>query len=220
MSVEPIVVILLTFERTDYALRTIAAARRLLRYPDLRWYVADDGSPQEHIDQVLQALDGAELVGWHTLPGGTYGANANQAWEAAHAISTLSFWLEDDWELSRELDLRPYADLLMDDERFGMIRLGYLNLGMAGLTLGHAGRLYWWLNRESPEAYVFTGHPSLRHRRFREAYGPYTEGRRPGETELDYCWSFRTKPGPGILWPAALGEYGDFGHIGERQSYT
>ena len=41
---EPIVIVLQTWERTDCALRTIAAARQYLRYPDVRWYVADDGS--------------------------------------------------------------------------------------------------------------------------------------------------------------------------------
>lgn len=218
-SVEPIVLILLTYERTDYALRTIAAARRHLRYPDLRWYVADDGSRPEHVEAVLQAVAGVDLAGWHTLPGGTYGKNANVAWAAAAAAAKLTFWLEDDWELAGEFDLRPFADLLMEDDRFGMVRLGYLNLGMAGLTFGNHGHLYWWLNRDSPEAYVFTGHPSLRHQRFWEAYGPYNEGRRPGETELDMAWSFRTKPGPGIVWPAELGANGVFGHIGERQSY-
>lgn len=219
MEVEPVVAILLTYERTEYALRTIAAARRQLRYPDLRWYIADDGSRPEHLAAVQEALQGEQIAGWHTLPGGTYGANANRAWDAAAAVSRLTFWLEDDWELRQPFDLRPYADLLMDDERFGMVRLGYLNLGMAGLTIGHAGRLYWWLNRESPEAYVFTGHPALRHQRFRDAYGPYTEGLRPGETELSYAWQYRTLPGPGIVWPAGLGENGVFGHIGERQSY-
>lgn len=218
-DVEPIVVVFLTYERTEYALRTIAAARRHLRYPDLRWYIADDGSRAEHVDAVHQALEGAHVMGAHSLVGGTYGANANRAWEIAAKQTSLTFWLEDDWELGSELDLRPYADLLMEDDRFGMVRLGYLNLGMAGLSLGHGGRMYWWLNRESPEAYVFTGHPSLRHERFHQAYGPYEEGLLPGETELSHAWKFRTQLGPGIVFPAAFGEYGPFGHIGARQSY-
>lgn len=218
-DVEPIVVILLTYERTDYAVRTLAAARKYLRYPDLRWYLADDGSREEHCDTILAAAKGLNLAGRHTLAGGTYGANANRAWQEAAKVSRLTLFLEDDWELRSELDLRPFADLLMEDERFGMVRLGYLNLGMAGLTFGSHGHLYWWLNRQSPEAYVFTGHPSLRHQRFWDAYGPYTEGRQPGETELDMAWQFRTREGPGIVWPAELGANGLFGHIGERQSY-
>lgn len=218
-DVEPIVVILLTYERTEYALRTIAAARKHLRYPDLRWYLADDGSSESHCDAVLAAAQGLELAGRHTLAGGTYGANAQRAWDEASKVSKLAFFLEDDWELRQDLELRPFADLLMDDERFGMVRLGYLNLGMAGLTIGSGGHLYWWLNRQSPEAYVFTGHPSLRHQRFKDAYGPYQPGLQPGETELNMAWRFRTREGPGIVWPAELGANGVFGHIGEKQSY-
>jgi hypothetical protein len=70
---EPIVAILQTFKRTDVALRTIAAARQYLHYPDLYWYVADDGSPQAHVEAVLEAV--GSLNG-HTERRG-YGANAN-----------------------------------------------------------------------------------------------------------------------------------------------
>ena len=223
MSVEPLVVILLTYERTEYTLRTIAAARKFLRYPDIRWYIADDGSRMEHLDAVRDALRDERVCGEHWLVGGSYGASANRAWDFSHRVGRLTLWLEDDWELTRELDVRPYADLLMDDDRLGMVRMGYLNLGMKGMTFGHRGTLYWWLKRPladgSEDAYVFTGHPSMRHWRMREWYGPYTEGRSPGETELDYAWQFITKGnGPGIVWPADLGSNGAFGHIGQVQA--
>lgn len=219
-DVEPVVVILLTKDRTDYMLRTIESARRNLRYPELRWYVADGGSSDEHYSIALAALEGEHVIGYHRDPPTSYGRDANIAWEAAQKIGCLTLWLEDDWTLNRELDIRPYADLLMDNEALGMVRLGYLNLGMVGKTIGYRGKLYWWLSRESDEAYVFTGHPSLRHWRFREAYGPYQEGLKPGETELSMAWQFRTKPGPGIVFPVESAEYGAFGHIGAVQSYS
>jgi hypothetical protein len=77
---EPITIILQTFKRTDVALRTIVAARQYLHYPDLRWYVADDGSPREHVDAVIEALGDAPIIGLHTERRG-YGANANTAWQ-------------------------------------------------------------------------------------------------------------------------------------------
>lgn len=215
----PVLIILLTYKRTEYALRTIASAIQHLRYPALHWYIADDGSEIEHLAAVDNALRRENVYGKHTLPGGTYGANANIAWSKSIDLTPLTLWLEDDWELRETVDLMPFASLLMERNDIGMVRLGYLNLGMRGVTFGHSGHLYWELDRDSPDAYVFTGHPSLRHWRFRDAYGEYTPGRLPGETELDMAWSFRTKQGPGIVWPGEWPVNGHFGHIGQVQSY-
>lgn len=220
---EPIVVILQTYRRTDVALRTIAAARQYLRYPDLRWYVADDGSPEEHFYAVINALDGAHVLGTHWERRG-YGANANAAWHYADGTSALTFWLEDDWELRAPLDLYVYAALLMESAEIGMVRLGTLNLDMRGRTWAHGGRVYWKLDKEPhiEGTPVFTGHPSLRHRRYREAYGPYPEGLTPGDTELAYAWQFRMGPqdAPAIVWPADYPAAGFFGHIGSIKTET
>lgn len=219
---EPITIILQTYRRTDVALRTVAAARHYLRYPDLRWYVADDGSPAEHVEAVLDAV-GADLWGFHTERRG-YGGNANAAWAAADHQGALTLWLEDDWELRRPLDLYPYAALLMETHEIGMVRLGVLNLDIRGRTWAHGGLVYWKLDREPhiDGTPVFTGHPSLRHRRYRETYGGYPEGLLPGETELAYAWQFRSGPqdGPGIVWPADYPQQGYFGHIGTVKTET
>lgn len=214
---EPIVIILQTYKRTDCALRTIAAAREYLRYNDLRWYVADDGSPDAHVDAVLAALHDAPLAGYHSERRG-YGGNANDAWDRADSMSALTFWLEDDWELRQPLDLYPYACLLMETDAIGMVRLGVLNLDIRGRTWAHGNMVYWTLDH-APHidgTPVFTGHPSLRHRRYRQAYGSYPTGLTPGDTELAYAWQFRVGPhdGPGIVWPADYPTMGFFGHIG------
>lgn len=214
---EPIVIVLQTWERTEYALRTIASARQYLRYPDLRWYVADDGSRTEHLEAVLSALGGVNVVGYHHERRG-YGGNCNAAWDRADAESALTFWLEDDWELRQPLDLYAYACLLMESSEIGMVRLGALNLDIRARSWGHGGVMYWKLDREPhiDGTPVFTGHPSLRHRRYRQAYGDYPVGLVPGDTELAYAWQFRVGPqdGPGIVWPAAYPPNGYFGHIG------
>lgn len=220
---EPIVIILQTFKRTDVALRTIAAARSRLIYPDLRWYIADDGSPDEHYKEVQKALRGADVVGQHSQRRG-YGGNANAAWGAASEVSRLTFWLEDDWELTQPLDLYPYAALLMERPEVGMVRLGNLNLDIRGRTWGHDSRLYWTLDREPhlEGTPVFTGHPSLRHIRYRDAYGSYPEGLKPGDTELAYAYQYRTgsHSGPAIVWPADYPAWGLFAHIGAVKTET
>jgi hypothetical protein len=221
-DVEPIVIILLTYGRSEYCRRTIEAVKRHLRYPDLLWYVGDGGSEPEHLAMIAEQLQGQRILGRHTGPHAetSYGRDANIALDKAHQHSRLVFVLEDDWELGSELDLRPFADMLLNNDDVGMVRLGYLQEGMAGETWGWGGHLYWRLKRDSPSAYVFTGHPSLRHVRFRDAYGRYQEALRPGETELAMAWQFREGTGPGIVFPVEIGAYGPFGHIGEHQSYT
>lgn len=221
---EPIVVVLQTWERTDVAMRTIVAARHYLRYGGrLAWYVADDGSRPEHVEACVAALAGADVIGGHSERRG-YGGNSNAAWLAADAIGALTLWLEDDWELRAPVDLYPYAALLMERPEIGMVRLGNLNLDIRGRTWGHDGRVYWTLDREPhiEGTPVFTGHPSLRHRRYHEAYGLYPEGLKPGETELAYAYQFRmgSHDAPGIVWPADWPAGGHFAHIGTVKTET
>ncbi len=218
---EPIVIILQTFKRTDYALRTIAAARELLRYGgDLVWYVADDGSPADHVRAVLAATD---ALHGHTRRRG-YGGNANDAWTAADEFGPLTFWLEDDFKLSAPLDLTPHAYTLMDCPTIGMVRLGYIDPERLEPPIDCNGRAYHTLPRAWPDTsfYAFTGHPSLRHVRYREAYGAYPEGLSPGDTELAYAYQYRTgaEDGPRIVWPVDYPAGGLFGHIGEVKTET
>ena len=209
---EAITIILQTWERTEYALATIAAAKRNLHYGGpLRWYVADDGSRTEHWFKVMDALDaGTEF---HSVRRG-YGANSNAAWDAVS--SDLTFWLEDDFVLNEPLDLTPHAYALMDDDRLGMVRLGYIDPARLNPAEDFARRRYHTMTRDWPDNafYAFTGHPSLRHRRYREAYGDYPTGHTPGETELHYAYQYRIGQGPLIVWPEGYPSGGLFAHIG------
>lgn len=216
---EPIAVIFLTYDngdgvRTEYALRAIQALKANLVYPDLRYYLADDGSPQSHVDKLLAELQDVNLIGWHTLPNGSYGRNVNEAMNVVMPVTNLYLVIEDDWELTEPLELYRYAALLMEQQEIGLVRLGYLNLNMRGLVVGYAGALYWKLDRDC-DSYVFTGHPSLRHSRYFSQYGRYPEGLSPGETELMYALQYRTGNGCDIAWPVMNGEYGKFAHIGQ-----
>lgn len=216
---EPITIILLTYERTEYALKTIDSVLANLRYPNLAWFVADDGSSSEHISAITTRLQGHNIVGmWSQRD--SYGRSANEGIAATRTQGQLAFFLEDDWELKEPFDLWPYAALLMEDETVGMIRMGYLNEGVTGTTFGHRGQLYWKLSDISP--YIFAGHPSLRHLRFHDHAGGYIEHLQPGETELAMAWKHKSSqdPKPSIVWPTLLGQYGPFNHIGTQQSYV
>ncbi len=218
---EPIVVILQTFKRTQNALDTIAAAKEHLHYGgDLVWYVADDGSPPAHLRAVVDATEGVRL-GMHAARRG-YGGNCNTAWHALDGWSSLTLWLEDDWELRQPLDLTPHAYALMDSDQLGMIRLGYIYGERLEPAREFAGRRYHTIPRDWPDTsfYAFTGHPSLRHRRYREAYGDYPEGLGPGDTELAYAYQYQVGDGPLIVWPEGYPQEGYFAHIGSIKTET
>ena len=205
--------------RTEYAVRTIESVRQNLRYPELCWFVADDGSAKEHLDQVMGSLSGCDIAGvWSEHD--SYGRSANEGIIASRERGQLLFFLEDDWELREPLDIWPYAALLMENKDTGMVRMGYLSDNLTATTFGHRGQLYWRLDNENP--YAFAGHPSLRHIRFHDICGGYPEHLQPGETELGMAWLWKSTPQarPEIVWPALLGQHGPFGHIGTEQSYT
>lgn len=213
----PLLIILQTFERTAYALATVKAIQDKLKYPgEIKWYVADDGSPREHVE-ALRAAIGSDLACIESNHW-SYGGSANRAIRFAHDFTDLTLWLEDDWELRRELAILPYAELLWKVTDVGMIRLGRLPKDLDCKSEQYDGSIYLSIQRTMP--YMFSGNPSLRHKRFHDAYGGYAEGLYPGDTELALDRHIReAQSGPKILWDVDLGAYGAFGHIGKARSY-
>ena len=95
---------------------------------------------------------------------------------------------------------------------------GYIDPAMLGPAVDGAHDL----PRAWPDTsfYAFTGHPSLRHARYRAAYGDYPVGLGPGDTELAYAYQYRVGDGPRIVWPQGYPTGGLFGHIGEVKTET
>jgi hypothetical protein len=214
---QPFVAIVMpTFQRTEYAIRTLRALRDNLKYDAKGIYIADAGSQEDHIRDVLGALGDLHLLGWHT---GIYsaGQNWNLAWVKALDAADLVLWVEDDWELRQPLDITPYVRLLLERQDVGMVRLGYMAVGLDLFSVGHDGHHYLQMQRSTQCG--FAGHPHLKHRRFFEAYGVYTVGLNPGDTELDYDSKFRSKVGPEIWWPIEVGGWGAFAHIGIKKTF-
>ena len=208
--ITPLAIVLLTYERTEYALQTVRGIQENLRYPETHWIVADDGSRQEHIDAVRTAV-GAE----HRFSTGkrSYGGIANWAWETSRSISPVTLWLEDDWYLDAPFDPSHYIELLMQEGSVGMVRLGRLPIGLDARTVGDGAQMY--LHIQPTQQYMFSGNPSLRHIRFYEQFGPYPVGKSPGQTECDYDGQIRARGAhPKILFPIDVGTWGLFGHIG------
>jgi hypothetical protein len=207
-----IAILLITYKRTELAQRTIRGVKQFLDYPKdkLVWHVADDGSSAQHVDTVLHTISVG--AGYTNAERRGVGHSMNMGMDACLLRADYILWLEDDWELTAPFDLRPCVQLLTEREDVGMVRLGYISPGIRGELIGGAGRLWWRLDKGP--TYTFTGHASLRHRRFCEAYGHYQEGLAAGETEIAMCTTVNNRIGPAVVVPAFTGEWGPFGHIG------
>jgi glycosyltransferase involved in cell wall biosynthesis len=219
----PVYLVLTTYNRKDCAVKTIEAIKRNLIYDNYGWYLVDDGSSPSYIEE-LKALIGSDRYIY------TYDSQRRGVGHGMnHALRDLwdqginyTLHLEDDWELINPLQLEPYIRTIEQVPTVGMIRFGYLSTGILATTIGEAETgikdiLYWRLE-ENQETYRFTGHPSLRHRRFHDKYqsgsGLYDEGLTPGMTELSMCGKVNKYTHYQILYPCACGQWGFFAHIG------
>ncbi len=211
-------VLLITYKRLPLALRTLTGLRVNLEYPGpLHVHIADDGSGGDHIERlVAEARLDPRVVSVTSTNAGRagVGASMNMGQRVCWQRSDFVLWLEDDWELYRRLNLCTAVRCLQECLDVGMIRYGYLQKGMTGTIKAGGGDLWWRLSWESEDPYVFAGHAALRHKRFYEAYGDYPEGLAPGETEAAMAVRVNERRGPVILWPAEIGCWGVFGHIG------
>jgi len=63
-----VAIVLVTYARTKYAVRTAESVCKNLIYPNVGWYVGDDGSPPEHMQAILDVLNKAEasIFGTHS----------------------------------------------------------------------------------------------------------------------------------------------------------
>lgn len=216
----PLVIVLLTYQRTEYALRTISATLDNLQYPgSILWYIADDGSGTQHYHTLRTAIKhgGGRLIGGHTDRMG-YGASANEAWRRANDYSEFTLWLEDDWELLRAYDPTLHITLLNEHAELGMVRLSDIKVDLHATVVGYDG--YHYLRIWNESHYMFSGNPSIRHRRALEAWGNYPEGLNPGDTEVAYDYQVRQRATAHIVWPFSVGPHGVYGHIGVIKSYA
>lgn len=219
-NLPPLAVVLLAYQRTDYAIETLkTAAHYLDMHPsDVIWYIADDGSDEAHYEKVLatarEHCNG--IVMGHSLKRG-YAGNANAAVEALKELTPITLWLEDDWRMEWFADTETYMRILLEHEDVGMIRLAHLPANLHAHTVGYKGRMF--LDIQKTCQYHYSGNPHLKHSRFFVDYGLWPQDKNPGQTEVHYDYLIRNTKGSKILWPVAIGDEPVFAHIGEVRSY-
>jgi glycosyltransferase involved in cell wall biosynthesis len=194
---------IITYDRYDEIRQTVEALAEFVRYSgQLRYVIADDSSPGGYVARLkrlrlFRDLD-ATFISTETNGNGGWGVNANHLLGAVDSEYLLM--LEDDYVLTRPLDLDPLVALMEDRPRIGMVRLR----GTAGTHLkytqfeadirqrcpdfrqgvGVTGKLNFLLiNGGSPDLWIYSNGPHLKRRLFHAYHGLYPQGFKLGETE-------------------------------------
>ncbi len=217
MSNPLVVICLLTYRRTDYAIRAIEGIQKNLNYDNWAWYIADAGSAIEHLDIIRNATKNDRVIHSHSsdavMP-------PYQNWNTAisWSLKQTPFYirLEDDFVLERELKLERYVHLLEQRQEVGLVRFGLMPINLEMESMGFEGDLF--MNIYKTRQYCYSGHPHLTHARFHEAYGLFPAADRPGDCELAMDGMVHSRPGPQVWWPLDAKTWGFFGHIGKEKA--
>lgn len=214
-------ILLLTYERTNYALKTLESLHRnLIGSMAYHWHIADDGSRPEH-RQHLEAYMKAASLGYSisNSEGSGYGGNYNLATQSIHphaALNDLVLPVEDDWVLTRPLDVAAIGEAL-EELGGGCVRLGYIGftqeLKATFVEVKSMGRLWLRLDPDSPERHVFAGHPRIETVEWERQAGEWIPGLEPGATEFEVAGRLWARDR--VYWPM---EDNIFAHIGTIRS--
>jgi len=219
-------VLIVTYDRPKEIRHTIDALQDRLQFTgSLHWHIADDATGNGYVRDLLHDYADLDLSYTITQRAG-WGANVNTAIRHLHDLGYDFIYLnEDDYVPRRDIDLDDGVALLTHDTSLGLVRYDGLaghrvDLGLREVDVGGRRLNHLRVSRSSPEPYIYSNRPHLRHRRFDQHYGRYPEGRALGATEESYARRIKEdEGGPGI---AALidGIPRAFDHIGHSRQGT
>lgn len=225
MELPSVCIVLYTYEdgERQTAPETLCSALDRLGYSGpLHVHIADDGSIPGHVDQLREIAAGyphVQSVGASNAQRSGYGRSYNLATQQTHPHHSIFLALEDDWRLSRPLDIDPLVETLTRTNGIDCIRLGYLGFTqpIRGDFAHTPGGVMALLDPASMEPHVFAGHPRIETVEFQRRVGPWLEGLPAGQTEFDV--STRDDARRGVAWPADLipPRGGLFEHIGAHE---
>lgn len=205
-------VILPTYNRAKIVKDTIELLRKNVIFSGtLIYYVGIAGT-----DETASVLAPYEDVRCLDHRGFGLGANLNNTLEVAFRQHDIVFQMDDDHWLIKPLDLNSHFKALMSDRTLGWIRL--MGIGAHGYK-AHLLQQYWRIDWSSPELYIPSNRPHLKHRRFHSHYGMYSVGMSLGRTEEAFCHQckeiVRTNLGPDVAVPLDVATESGWDHVGD-----
>lgn len=222
----PVVAILIvTYDRPKEIRSTINALKTHIRYKGkLEWHIADDGSPEGYIHDLQKDYPELDFK-VSTTPRAGWGGNVNNGLRFCRNLDYV-FMIEDDYVAKRPINLTHGVMLLHKVKELGLVRYDgiyahNLNLELRELKPTPVGPIgYLRIRRDSPDLYMYSHRPHLKHKRFHRFYGNYPVGQPLGLTEEMFAHRVKDKKaGPDLacLWNGiALA----FDHIGVSRQHT
>lgn len=238
----PITVMIITYNRRTELNQTLKALYNYLYYDGLmRYLIADDCTGGTYQKDVLRdvglARMGDETTFISTPHNSGWAGNFNHAYSQVKDDFVLL--IEDDYVLTRDIDISPLVALMLAHTGIGLVRLD----GIAGHKavchvaetdisdymphyrqgIGLPGKLnYFLMDNSSRELWLYSNRPHIKHRRFHEFYGLYPEGLKLGATEESMAHIVKDKMtlegAPAIAVPFDANSY--FDHIGKSYQWS
>lgn len=198
----PITVLVYTYSRPKKIRRILTSLKEHLKYSgELRWRLADDGSPTGYLESI--AADFPELnLQWTVTNRKGFGANANKGYRARKTKYVLA--TEDDLLIMLDLDLDTGIMLMQAVPQIGALRYDAAVIGatMTGHEFVGPEKLiripYFVFNRRKTKFWNPCGHPTLIQPRFYKAYGYLPERVRVSEVEQAWTRKAQKMAGPEV----------------------
>jgi hypothetical protein len=172
-------------QRKDYAKRCINALSKKLVGSTLNFHIADDGSPESNLRDLIICADhyfGSSNVSYSQSNRKGIGGSLNLA------LSQIKGWWmysPDDVILTDTIQLRPVL-VLLEEFKYDMVRLGPIHPNLQCTTKFNtmAG---WYLEIDQAKGgYSFSIRPFVATPNFYNTVGPFNEGLNAYETERLY----------------------------------
>ncbi len=196
------------FARLKGAKQTLLSWGRHMKYAGaIRVHIVNDSteldaSEVEGGPDALARFSAFPVVVSHTHGRGL-GGGFNLGVQQALLESPLVLYADDSYSLVEDIDLTPWARVLLEHEDIGAVSLMPPRPGLTGGYCGyfHNIRTEGVAGMTFPkEGYVWNGRPLLYHSRFFGAYGLTPEGCSGYEWENAYSQHYNETPGPGVFF--------------------
>jgi glycosyltransferase involved in cell wall biosynthesis len=206
-----ITIVICTYDRADEFKRVLVSLRDNLRYDNLKWHIADDGTGDDYIPRLMAFMEDYGVNSYDIASTITdrqgWGANVNRALQSVD--TEYVYFTEDDYALLRPLDLRTYVAMMEEDADIGMVRFGIVGHDGMICTIreadisqymhyneiegtgcsgsGKVGYLDIELTKYKQYGpfgfYRYSNRPHLKRMSFHQKYGLYPEGLPLAKTE-------------------------------------
>jgi hypothetical protein len=212
--------------RVNYARKTLTSALHAIGsyLGQVSVHIADDGSPSQHRNTLIEIAGGYPCVRGVTSTNAErrgYGHSYNLATQTIHIYEgSIVLVLEDDWEAEGDLRIEQHVRALLN-EGVGCIRLGYLGATeeLRGTVRWFADEPYLLFDPKSEERHVSAGHPRLETIEWQREVGPWDEhdpmGYPLNAGTVEWLWCGRPAARKRVAFPLCRGP---FAHIGAVQA--